>query len=213
MVGNTIFVAGGTDDATTLDGSRRFWAMDLAELNPQWRELPPWPGPERFYAMAGSNGHAFYLFCGMHGVPDSAASATSAPSTASSGAAGKTHLEYLNDAYEYMPGELAAREPGTWRRLADVPHAAGAGPTPAATIDNNTLVLFGGGVDGNKEMPHTNYVYDIAKNTWTAIGPIDAVRCAVGMVPFRGGFVIPSGEYAPGKRSPEVWMYKWQPRP
>lgn len=46
--------------------------------------------------------------------------------------------------------------------------------------------------------------YHTITDTWTPLGPMPSVRVTTPAVAWRGGFVIPSGETRPGKRSPQV---------
>ena len=72
VVGSRVFVAGGQAGPNPAAGPSYsyFWMLDLDQETPIWRVLPTWPGPERFYAVAGSDGKSFYLFSGIRCVDD-----------------------------------------------------------------------------------------------------------------------------------------------
>ena len=85
-VGHTVYVAGGIEMPTATSAMKTFWALDLAEAEPRWRELEPCPGPARLLAVAGSRDGSFFLFSGA---------------ALSAGADGKPVREYLRDAWRF----------------------------------------------------------------------------------------------------------------
>jgi SSS family transporter len=199
LLGNTIYVAGGIDrpDATT--ALRTFWALDLGRAQPQWQELEPWPGPERMLAVAGVQDRAFFLFSGTSLAAD---------------AQGKPVRTYLRDAYRYQPGR-------GWRRLADLPHATVAAPTPAPALGQSTLLVLGGD-DGTKTafqpvaqhpgFPQTILAYHTITDTWKTLGEMPAAHVTTPLVRWGDDFVMPSGEIRPGVRTPAVWSFRAAPR-
>ena len=72
-------------------------------------------------AVAGGLEGSFYLFSGVK---------------LSAGDDGKPVREYLRDAYRFTPGE-------GWKRLADLPRAVAAAPTPAPTVVSRLVILTG----------------------------------------------------------------------
>jgi len=198
LVGSTIYIAGGQPDPNPLRGPsmRNFWAFDLSEQQPRWRALAPWPGPERFYAVAATDGSAFYLISGMRRVTDGD---------------GQPKLEYLRDMYRYdAPRE---GEPGRWQRVADLPRPNGAAPSPAPVVEGRFLLLLGNGADAShtdKPMAeHPGFgdellVYDTQDDRWFSHGRVPDPRVAVTGVRWGQSFVVPSGEIRPGVRSPRV---------
>src|SRR5262249_21821764 len=136
---------------------KTFWALDLSSVSPHWEELEPWPGPERMLAVAGEIDGAFYLVSGTRLDPDKD---------------GKPVRQYLTDAYCYKPGQ-------GWQRIADVPHACVAAPSPASTFQTQLLVL--GGDDGaqvraapdeHRGFPRHVQAYDPRSDTWTIQGEV-----------------------------------------
>ena len=112
LLGSTVYIAGGIESPTAVAALKTFWALDLAEAKRRWRELEPWPGPERMLAVAGVQDGSFFLFSGARLMP---------------GFDGKPVREYLRDAYRYTPGK-------GWRRIADLPRPAVAAPSPAIPV-------------------------------------------------------------------------------
>ena len=81
-------------------------------------------------AVAGASGEDFYLFSGQRLSPDPP---------------NRPAREFLRDAWRYRPGH-------GWHRLADLPRAAVAAPTPAPRLpDGRLLVMIGD--DGTKIVP------------------------------------------------------------
>ena len=197
LVGDTIYIAGGQPDPNPLSGPsmHNFWALNLSEAAPQWRELKPWPGPERFYAVAATDGQSFYLVSGLRCVVDDN---------------DKPALEYLKDAYRYDAGN-GSGESG-WRRIADLPRANAAAATPAPVVGGQIL-LMGNAADGaNLGIPSAEHpgfgdeilAYEIATGRWHQAGTVPAGRAAITAVQWGEQWVLPSGEVRPMVRSPQV---------
>jgi N-acetylneuraminic acid mutarotase len=193
LVGDAIYVAGGIGTPTATVALKTFWKLDLAAKEPRWEELEPWPGPECMLAVAGSVGGSFYLFSGVRLKPD---------------ADGKPMREYLRDAYRFTPGK-------GWRRIADLPRAAVAAPSPALVAGGVRLVLVSGddGLNVNfapvrehPGFPRTCLAYDPERDAWTIAGEVPFSIATAPVVKWRDHFVIPNGEVRPRVRTPEVWV-------
>lgn len=196
-IGSKIYLAGGQPGPNPAAGpsSDYFWVLDLNDADPQWKSLPTWPGPERFYAIAGTDGASFYLFSGIRRIVNSD---------------GQPALEYMRDAYCYDP---TTEE---WTRLPDLPNANAAVASPAPLVDGN-LLLIGRGADGVKvDAPMDKrpgfagdvLCYELESKEWKSVGALPFGRAAVPAAFWRGGIVIASGEVGPGVRSNEVWWIK-----
>lgn len=124
LIGDTIYVAGGSPAPDATEALKLFLALDLSktEAERKWRKLDPWPGPERVHAVAGAMEGSFYLFTGARLV------------ARSDGMVGR---EYLQDAYRYDPSR-------GWSRVADLPRPAVAAPSPAVALGVGHLAVFGG---------------------------------------------------------------------
>jgi len=195
LVGNTIYVAGGTETPDSTVALKSFWALDLNCAQPQWQELDPWPGPGRMLAVAAVQDKAFFLVSGVALAAD---------------AQGKAARTYLNDAYRYQP------ERG-WRRVADLPQPVVAAPTPAPALGQSTFLVLGGD-DGSKAsfqpvalhpgFPKTILAYHTITDTWKTLGEMPAAHVTTPLVRWGEDFVMPSGEVRPGVRSPAVWALR-----
>jgi N-acetylneuraminic acid mutarotase len=194
LIGSRVYVAGGQAGPEPNAGRSQshFWMLDLDQEPSNWKTLPTWPGPERFYAIAGTDGNSFFLFSGIRPILDK----RNQPS-----------LEYLTDAYCFDP--TAER----WTRLADLPHANAAVASPAPFVDGGMLLL-GRGADGTgidlplKDRPPFGREilrYDLSTGTWKTLGPLPFGLAAVPSTQWNGKSVIASGERQPGVRSPAVW--------
>jgi len=203
MIGDTVFLAGGTVESGLETAQKNFWSLDLSKLGRAgfgWEHLEPWPGPSRAFAIttAQHNGieDCVYVMSGRR-VGDT----------------GDT--EFLTDVYEYAPNRA---EP--WRRRADVPRCVMAG-TGIAVGQSHIMVL--GGADGSlfhqadilkdahPGFPKEALAYHTITDTWTSAGPTPANH--VTTVAVRWGtdsvsdpIIIPSGEIRPRVRSPKIWQ-------
>lgn len=188
--GRTVYVAGGLDRPDATQAQKIFFALDLDQLKAGWRELAPWPGPERMLATAGAIGGDFFLFSGARLVPD---------------AAGQPAREWLRDAYRYTPGI-------GWKRIADLPRVAVAAPSPAPAVAGKLLVI--GGDDGaqaalaptaHQGFPRDVLSYDPVADAWTPAGEVPFSLVTTTLAIWRGQIVVPGGEQRPGVRSTAVW--------
>jgi N-acetylneuraminic acid mutarotase len=190
-VGRTIFVAGGLDRPDATQAQKLFLALELDNVKAGWRELAPWPGPERQLATAGAGRGAFFLFSGAKLIP---------------GAEGRAPTrEWLRDAYRYTTGT-------GWQRLADLPRVAVAAPSPAPEVGGKLLVI--GGDDGtqvsvaptaHKGFPRDVLAYDAAADAWTRAGEVPLALVTTTLAQWQGKIVVPGGEQRPGVRSTAVW--------
>lgn len=188
ILNQVVYVLGGTTDPASVEAENIFWSLDLNNLTAGWKILEPWPGPSRMLAVAGAADESIYLFSGAHlknGV-----------------------REYLSDSYKY------SRNKG-WEKLADLPRAVVAAPTPAFTSKEGNLLVFGGddgslaGIDPQKEK-HPGFSkavlsYNPESNTWADVAeqPGDAA-VTTSLVVWNGEVVIPGGEIRPAVRTTQV---------
>lgn len=190
LLGNTVYVAGGSESPSDTTATRYFFAFDLTTQS--WTSLPTWPGPERMLAVAGAQDGSFFLISGAKLLP---------------GTEGKPTREYLTDAYRYTPSTKK------WKRIADLPHPTVAAPSPAAAIGQSHLFILGGD-DGKyffgPTQDHGGFSNDVLAyhtitNTWSRIGTIPhPPRVVTTLVPYNGNFILPSGEIRSGVRDPAV---------
>lgn len=194
LLGDTFYIAGGTEKPDSTSTLKKFYALDLAAAQPAWRELEPWPGAARMLAVAAAQDGSFFLASGADLSP---------------GADGKPVRTYLKDAFRFTPGK-------GWKRIADLPRAAVAAPSPAPTIGETQFVVMSG--DDAAQLatpplqhagfPKTAFSYDTRTDRWTEVGAIPAPRVTVPAARWNGAWLIISGEQRPGIRSPEIWTLK-----
>jgi N-acetylneuraminate epimerase len=196
-IDSKIYLFGGLSrpDATAASGN--FWMLDLSLASPAWRELAPCPGPARMLAQVGVRGGVFYV-CGgvsLHAGPD-----------------GKAVRAYLSDAYAYEPAK-------GWRKLAEMPHAVAAAPSPMPVSPAGELLVISGddGTRGHLIGPdHPGFkqevlVYDSVRDTWKKSEDAPISRATAPTAWWRGSLIIASGERKPGYRSPEIWALQIAP--
>lgn len=195
VVGHTVYVAGGTTAPDATNAMKNFWSLDLKKRGAKWKQLDPWPGPARMLSVAAALDGVFYIVGGTDLAPD---------------ANGKPVRTYLKDAYRFTPT-------AGWRRVADMPNAVVAAPTPAPVASPTRFLVIGGddGSLANFEpkskhpgFPKRVLSYDASKDAWAIVGETPASRATLPVVNWQGLFVIPSGEAKPGVRSPEVWAVR-----
>jgi N-acetylneuraminic acid mutarotase len=198
LLNGRIYVAGGLEAPSDTHCLKTFWSFDLTSPASHWEQLKPWPGPPRMLAVAGVHEGAFYLISGVELRAD---------------ASGKPVRKYLRDAYAFTPGH-------GWRKLAPLPYAVAAAPSPAG--DGNCLLIFSGD-DGSKiteppsprhpGFPRRTLAYNQAADAWIARPGLPFSRATTPTVEWRGHLVVPMGEVRPRERTTEVWWAKLPARP
>jgi N-acetylneuraminic acid mutarotase len=191
MLGQTIYVAGGIEKPDDTTAMKSFWSLDWTRPDAGWTERQPWPGPERLLATAGTQGDSFYLFGGA-GLER--------------GADGKALRRFLHDAYCYTPLR-------GWRRIADLPRAAVAAPTPAPQVGMSHLLVLGGDDGAQAASPmneHRGFSrdllrYDTSTDAWSRGGEVPFSLVTTPTVRWQNRVIVPGGEARPGIRSTEVW--------
>ncbi|MBC7366567.1 MAG: galactose oxidase [Undibacterium sp.] len=191
LVGGIFYLAGGIEMPDATSALATLWALDMAQPEAGWKELPACPGPARMLAVAGATADTFYLFGGV---------------ALSAGADGRAQRTPLRDAYAYSAA-------GGWRKLADLPRAATAAPSPAPLTREGKLLVISGddGLRAHLNGPdHPGFTtdilaYDPSADRWSEVGGGPVSRATAATVAWRGGWVVASGERKPGYRSPEAW--------
>ncbi|MGV3763723.1 galactose oxidase [Parapedobacter sp.] len=211
LIGDVIYIAGGLASPTATEAMANFWALDLAKpaAERHWEVLEPWPGDPRMLAVAGAVDHTFYLLSGVSlSVNDSDAS----PSRT-----------YLTDAFRYTPGL-------GWQKIADLPHAVAAAPSPGYTTRDQRLLVFGGD-DGSLAEQHSALkdehpgfttdilAYDVKRDAWQTEGTIATDKqpdpaqnpnastwapVTTTGISWGNRYVMPMGEIRPGVRTNRV---------
>ncbi|HEY1022736.1 MAG TPA: galactose oxidase, partial [Flavisolibacter sp.] len=174
-----------------------------------WKELPAWPGPSRMLAVAGAINNKFFLFSGTE--------------------VREGKRTYLSDAYSFSERE-------GWSRLADLPFAVVAAPSPAFTSQKKELIIFGGdtgeeaasaAVLRERHPGFSNKIlrYRITENNWSFAGKVYTQKKAdsitvpnnstwapvtTPLVVWKDRMVLPGGEVRPGTRTPRVLTAKPQ---
>ncbi len=192
LVGDTLFVAGGQETPDATKTLKTAWRIDLTAREPKWQEIAPCPGGGRMLAVAAGFDRAFWMVGGVDLVV---------------GSGDKVERHYLKDAYRYDPDK-------GWKRVADLPHAVTAAPSPAP-IDATGFYILGGddgtqvGVapDKHRGFGKTILRHDSKTEKWVEAGQLTAPRVTLPCVLWGELWVVASGEVRPGVRSPQVWGF------
>ena len=202
IVGDTLYVAGGQDTPNSETALDRCYTLNLVKPTDGWVDIP-WPlhASGRIQAVAGSQEGWFYLFSGIELVPNGD---------------GTLERRYLTDAWRHNV------ESG-WERLPDLPRAAAAAPTPVMLGAGAQLVITGGVWpeylkdislrDIHPGFSRAHLAYDIGRNAWSQFtecaitSHMPPARVTAATAVWRGVYVIPSGEVAPGLRTRSVMGY------
>lgn len=211
LMGDIVYVAGGTADPADTTAEKPFWALDLSQPvdKRRWKVLPAWQGPARMLSVAGVQNGSFYLFSGVHTFKQPTDPAI--------------RRKFLKDAYKYTPGQ-------GWTQLADLPQPAAAAPGPAFTAGQSQLLIFGGD-DGthfeqsaalkNRHPGFSGNIlsYNTITGSWAVIGQLPVTRngdpardpnastwapVTTPAVVWQGRLIIPGGEARPAIRTPRV---------
>ena len=179
LIGHRIYVAGGIEQVEEAAATRNFFMLDLHDRGRGWQELPPWPGPDRAFAVATSQSdgfdNCFYLFSGRDFSGDSA-------------------WTVHKDGYRYNPRLKS------WNRLeGEFPVMAGT----AAPFGTNHILLIGGR-NGTNSDDQLLRLYHTVTGTLTETPVPEGIILPVttNVLPDDDGILITSGEIRPGVRTP-----------
>ncbi len=191
-LGSGFYLAGGLESPNATKTLHALLRLDLSTTAARWEELAPWPGQARMFAVAAAMRDEFWLIGGVDLEADPSGSA-------------KRH--YLRDAYRYRPGE-------GWRTLAKLPCPLAAAPSPAPAGDDTLWLLGGddGAQLGARPSEHRGFLrgtiaWDAARQSWSRGARLPLAVVTAPVARWRDGWVVVSGEVAPGRRSPRVWIW------
>jgi N-acetylneuraminic acid mutarotase len=202
QLGNRVYVVGGHNQLSPLipGPSGDTWSIDLSALDKGWRAESPLPAEPRWLPIVGTDGKSLFVVSGFTRMdsPD-----------------GKPAIHCLSDVWNYEP---ATDGKGAWKRLADLPRANAAAPSPAPVVSGK-LLLMGGGVDDSilhipmdqqKGFPFTITAVDTKTGQADVIGEVRSSVVVGPVVPWKDGIVIINGEIRSGVRTPSVWFYRFK---
>ena len=205
VIGDVVYIAGGTNAPDSKESANIFWSLDLSKkaAERKWVVLPTWPGASRMLSVAGGLDGEFYLFSGAS-LKD-----------------GKR--EYLKDAFKYSPAK-------GWNKIADLPGPAVAAPSTAYASGKNKLFIFGGDdgelapIASDLKEKHPGFsidilVYDSSCDKWSISGKISTDKkedsgpnpngsvwapVTTPLAVWNGDIILPGGEVRPATRTPRV---------
>ena len=191
LLKDRVYIAGGQESPGATTAVRGMWSMDPAVPTAGWREEAAWDGPGRILPVMAVRGSSLFLCSGAELNPN---------------AEGKPVRTYLKDAHQFTPGK-------GWTRIADMPRAAVAAPSPAPAFGQSSFLVIGGDdgtlADFQPKSAHPGFgrgvlAYDTVIKAWSE--PLRVpdhlpVQVTATVVPFGNGFLIPSGEIRPAVRT------------
>jgi N-acetylneuraminate epimerase len=191
LIGSKLYIFGGAATPDSLPGNA-LYRIDLTSKEPKWETLPACPGPGRMLAMAAVLNEALVVIGGVDLAKDER---------------GQLQRCYLNSVYQYD-------EQRGWQELARLPYGLAAAPSPAPASEHGFVVLGGddGSQIGQDPTKHRGFrsdilEYDQTKNRWRNLGKITSPRVTTPCVTWQDSHVVPSGEIAPGQRTPEMLIF------
>ena len=203
ILGDKVYVAGGTQTNDLATAMKNFWVLDLSQKGTEnftWRSLPSWPGPSRGYNMtvAQHNGTSdcIYVIGGRRKN-------------------NQGEIEFLDDIYAFDPTQNTDA-PGIvpWIKCRNAPVKMVAGE--AAPIGQSHIFMLGGS-DGSLyhkndelKLEHPGFkkqiwAYHTITDTWIKAGTMPQNHVTTQPVKWGNDYIIASGEVKPRVRSPLIW--------
>lgn len=213
VVGNWVVVVGGAHEPGEQRATARVWGLNLTSEDTtawsqrEWLELPSLPAAPRLLPNIASLDQTLFVFGGA------------ALESTEQG----IQRRYLADGWSLVAPAAGQVWP-EWKRIASLPQPLVAAPGPALNVGKQHFVVLGGD-DGSRVgfqpiaehpgFPGDVYRYHRVTDTWTKIHTVSVPRVTTTVVPWKSGWVVPSGEIRPGVRTPTVewWEWKSQQRP
>lgn len=200
LVGSRYHLFGGVTTPAASAASNRLYVLDLTDRQRGWQRMPDLPSAGRFQAVAGSDGHDFFVYSGI--VP--VIGADGMPTR---------QKPYLREVWRFLPGP--DRTSGRWTRLADMPREAAAAPSPAIAMPHGGLAILAGATGADHSKPQKSHagwciealVHDTASDRWQIVPGVFEAGQAVVTTPtvkWNGLDIAVSGEIAPGRRTPTL---------
>ena len=208
LIGNKVYVTCGQPDASLSSATSNLWSLDIGGLEPDdpqsvarltWEVGPSFPGQARAFAVGAvqHDGYdtCFYVMSGRAEVD--------------------CEIQFLTDGWKFNPRQ------GTWSAISDAPRCFMAGT--AFPAGQSHLVVSGGDdgrnffrtdelKDAHPGFPRSALAYHCITDTWTDAGGIPANHVTTTAIPWKGSFIIPTGEVRPRVRSPQVYRIDVVPR-
>lgn len=193
LIGSKLYVSGG-QTAPDTPAINSLYRIDLASAEPKWEVLKDCPGPGRMLAAAAVQGQSLIIAGGVTLVKDEQ---------------GQLQRKYLDTVYSYDDQE-------GWKELAKLPRPSTAAPSPCPNTKRGFLLLGGDdgsqlGVDPTKHEGFRKefWEYDAAKNSWSVFTKTLEPRVTTPCVLWNDLYVVPSGEIAPGRRTPTMMVIEF----
>ena len=212
LLGDTVYVAGGTQDTSLKSAMNNFWSLDMAQKsNPDrwvWEELPPWPGQPRAFnltiAQHDGKEHCIYVISGRTQIGEQS-----------------SDIEFLSDVYKFSPQTYRRliREgkalQDVWQACTPAPYSVCA--APGVAVGQSHIFVFGGAdgslfhkadilKDDHPGFPRRLSAYHTITDTWIQADQLPVSAVTTIAVMWDGKFVIATGELRPRVRTPDIWQ-------
>ncbi|MEX0321686.1 MAG: sodium/solute symporter [Puniceicoccaceae bacterium] len=202
MIGDKVYLAGGTRTNDLSSAMTNFWMLDLSKRGVDdfgWQELPGWPGPARGLSLtvAQHNGEEDQVFV------------LSGRRIGDDG-----EIEFLKDAYAFSPIRYMDSEDTAWKRISDSPVCMMAGE--AIPVGQSHIFVIGGAdgslfhkadelKDGHPGFPKKAWAYNTITNTWFEANSIPQNHVTTQVAKWGDDYILASGEVRPRVRTPMIW--------
>ncbi|MGI9543760.1 MAG: sodium:solute symporter family transporter, partial [Cyclobacteriaceae bacterium] len=202
LIGDVIYLAGGSEKLPLATAMVNFWSLDLSLYGTEdfaWEVLPAWPGSERAFniTIAQHNGYTncIYVISGRREQS-------------------KGNWEVLSDVYEFNPEDHQSGAESPWRQRANIPEARMAG-TGIGVGQSHLFILSGADGTLHKQadnlkdkhpgFPKSIFGYHTITNTWFKAAEMPANQVTTHAFRWNEDVIIASGEIKPRTRSPQIW--------
>ena len=203
LLGNNIYLAGGSEGLNLSTAMTNFWRLDLSKYKTDdfnWEVLPSWPGPKRGFniTVAQHNGNTDCIYV-ISGRKES----------------GKEGIwDVLDDVYEFNPEHHKTGQKSPWRKRSNMPFPRMAG-TGIGMGQSHVFILSG--ADGSLyqradslKANHPGFSktilgYHTITDTWFNAGSMPENQVTTQAFQWNDNIIIASGEVKPRIRSPKIW--------
>lgn len=198
LLGDILVVLGGSE-APAGPPTKTAWILNLENPEEGWKEIEPWPGPERILPVSGVWKDQLFLMSGE---------------TSRQNSAGAKLRAILCDNYALSLSKTSDGLKAIWTKRTPAPRGMSAGGT-LPLLGSNKFFIWGGvdAVTAQYRTPATHpgitrsmLFYYPENDTWEYLGDQTrhASRVTLPVIPYETSWLYVSGEIKPGIRTPGI---------